>query len=555
MANSTELELRVIARDEASKVLKQVENNADGFGKTLGKVGQIASGFIAANVVAGAAQKLTSFLGDSINEAVKLGESLNAVNKIFGTSAQTVLDWGKQNATSFGLSQQAFNQLATPLGAILKNAGLPLDMVADKTIELTKRAADMASVFNTDVNTALQAIMSGLKGEANPLEQFGVGLNAAKVEAEALAMTGKKTASSLTDVEKATARMNVIMRETASTQGDFTETSKELANAQRIQQARQEELQAQIGQHLIPLQLKWTEAKAKFVELLATKVLPAIEKFAAVLVPLIENIYSLLRTGKTIDEWRTQIDALPPSIQGVAEAVQKTAKFIHEHWPEIKKVFEFVAQVIKDKVEGSIQVIRGIYEVVSSTVNLVKAVVHGDWSTAWNELKDIAGAAIQIFVGVVQTTLAGVFDKMVAAVRSAVNEVIKIINAAIRAYNALPLGSGVEVGQIGLIGSGPTGGGGYSNQEVMNEVNDSGGYASTTRYIPRDMWARVHQGEVVSRPGVNEGGSGTLVLQIVNANGGIDAVVAKVRRILEDESAGRTTSARTAGYSVAGGFS
>ena len=524
MANSTELELRVIARDEASKVLKQVENNADGFGKTLGKVGQIASGFIAANVVAGAAQKLTSFLGDSINEAVKLGESLNAVNKIFGTSAQTVLDWGKQNATSFGLSQQAFNQLATPLGAILKNAGLPLDMVADKTIELTKRAADMASVFNTDVNTALQAIMSGLKGEANPLEQFGVGLNAAKVEAEALAMTGKKTASSLTDVEKATARMNVIMRETASTQGDFTETSKELANAQRIQQARQEELQAQIGQHLIPLQLKWTEAKAKFVELLATKVLPLLEELWAKHGPEIIRVF-----GQVVD-------------------------FVRVHWPEISTVIGIAAKIIQDKIEGTIKVISGIYEVVSSTVALIKAIVHGDWSTAWNELKDIAGAAIQIFVGIVQTTLAGVFDKMVAAVRSAVSEVIKIINAAISAYNKLPLAPDVDlIDPIRPSGYGTANP--YSDQEVMNEINDGGGYASTTRYIPRDMWTRVHQGEIVSRPGINEGGSGTLVLQIINANGGIDATVAKVRRILEDEAAGRATSARMAGYSVAGGFS
>ena len=42
----------------------------------------------------------------------------------------------------------------------LKNAGLGMDTVTDSTTALTERAADMASVFNTDVSEAIEAIMS-----------------------------------------------------------------------------------------------------------------------------------------------------------------------------------------------------------------------------------------------------------------------------------------------------------------------------------------------------------------------------------------------------------
>src|SRR5262245_24333389 len=130
----------------------------DGIAKSFQRVGQIATGFFAANVATAATQGIVNFASKSIRAASDLGESLNAVNVIFGDSAQTILDWGKNNATAFGLSQRAFNQLATPLGAMLKNAGL--EDFAGQTIELTKRASDMASVFNTDVASALEAIQA-----------------------------------------------------------------------------------------------------------------------------------------------------------------------------------------------------------------------------------------------------------------------------------------------------------------------------------------------------------------------------------------------------------
>ena len=57
----------------------------------------------------------------------------------------------------------------------------------------------MASVFNVDVEDALIALQAGIRGESEPLERFGVGLSAAKVESRALADTGKKLTSQLTD--------------------------------------------------------------------------------------------------------------------------------------------------------------------------------------------------------------------------------------------------------------------------------------------------------------------------------------------------------------------
>src|SRR5690606_9696403 len=102
-----------------------------------------------------------------------------------------------------------------PIGSVAKQlAGLTDAEAAQWAIDLAQRASDLAYVFNTDVNTAMQAITSALQGQSQPMMQFGVAVSAAAAEQEALAMTGKSAASELTQEEKVLGRLNLVMRET-----------------------------------------------------------------------------------------------------------------------------------------------------------------------------------------------------------------------------------------------------------------------------------------------------------------------------------------------------
>ncbi|MGE5828651.1 MAG: hypothetical protein ACM30G_09855, partial [Micromonosporaceae bacterium] len=231
----------------------EAEKRAAGLSGTLRRVGEVAAGVLLADALQRGAQRARALISESVKAASDLGESVNAVNKIFGSASEAVQAWGRDNANAIGLSTRAFNQAATPLGSMLKNQGLALDAVREHTIKLTERAADMASVFNTNVMDALVAIQAGLRGEQDPLERYGVSLSAVAVEARALADTHKTSTSQLTAQEKALARLNLIYDQTAATAGDFRDTSDGLANAQRIATARMEEAKAKIGGTFIPV--------------------------------------------------------------------------------------------------------------------------------------------------------------------------------------------------------------------------------------------------------------------------------------------------------------
>jgi hypothetical protein len=189
----------------------------------------------------------------AVTDASNLGETFNAVNKVFGEGAKTITDFGAQASKSAGLSQREFQQLATTTGSLFTNMGQSQQEAADNTVLLTQRAADMASVFNTDVGDALEAINAGLRGESEPLRRFGVGLSDAAIKAKAMELGLYAGTGALDGQARAAATQALILEQTAKTQGDFADTSESMANAGRTLQADMENLSASLGEALLPV--------------------------------------------------------------------------------------------------------------------------------------------------------------------------------------------------------------------------------------------------------------------------------------------------------------
>lgn len=374
MAN--EVEIVIKSDDKASAGLDRVKDKGNKLKDGLVTAGKVGGAALAAGVVAGAAVVVDQ-VGKSIDAASDLNESLNAVSQVFDDQAGRIKDWGANNAAQFGLSQRAFNELATPLGAGLKNAGFALQDTADWTIDLTERASDMASVFNTDVSEAMEAIQSGLRGESDPLEKFGVGLSDARVKARALADTGKDNVKELSNQEIMTARLNEIMDQTNDTAGDFKNTSDGLANSERITAAKVEDLQAKIGQKMLPMVKKWNDAKLALVSTISDKLLPVMDNalpkfqnFAATLgdklAPKVNELKDAFM-GKFREGIVRIKDAFAdnkPEIEWLAENLGNLAKRV---WPMLTEAARIYATYITGVVEV---VIRSIGAMVNAYLTM-----------------------------------------------------------------------------------------------------------------------------------------------------------------------------------------
>lgn len=250
--------------DDAAKAFKKIRDEADKTDSKLSRIGDNLSR-TGQGLTLAVTGPLLALGGVATQAAESLGESVNAVNQVFGDAADKIHAFAETSAESVGLSSRAFNELVTPVGAMLQNMGFEADAAADASINLAERASDMASVFNVDVSEALAAIQAGLRGEQDPLEKFGVGLSAAAVEAHAMETGIIGADGALSEHEKTQARVSLLMEQTTRIAGDFADTADETANKTRIETARLEDLGAEIGQQLIPVKAKLLEITSDLI--------------------------------------------------------------------------------------------------------------------------------------------------------------------------------------------------------------------------------------------------------------------------------------------------
>ena len=196
---------------------------------------------------------LAAAAGPAISAASDLGENLSKVGVIFGDSAKEIEDFASTAATKLGQSKNAVLEAAGTFGTFGKAAGLGGEDLATFSNDFTALASDLASFNNTTPEEAINAIGSALRGESEPLRQYGVLLNDAKLKAAALELGIYDGSGALTDQQKILAAQKVIYDETGDAQGDFARTSDGLANSQRQLSAQMEDLQVSIGQALLPV--------------------------------------------------------------------------------------------------------------------------------------------------------------------------------------------------------------------------------------------------------------------------------------------------------------
>ncbi|HLT66305.1 MAG TPA: hypothetical protein VKZ73_00425, partial [Microbacterium sp.] len=185
-------------------------------------------------------------------------------------------------------------------------------------------------------------------------EKYGVSLTAARVEAHALAMTGKSLAKELTEEEKMLARIDLIMQQTADSAGQFAREQDTAAGAAAISEARYKNLQAELGTQLLPITTKLTQAKIAFVDILSSKVMPVVEGLAAFLGETLAPVWEEVTRGFTafVEAFKAgDRDVTSSGFPGFMERVAAVARQVFD-WLKVNvpPVLREVGTVIRDDV-------------------------------------------------------------------------------------------------------------------------------------------------------------------------------------------------------------
>jgi ubiquinone biosynthesis protein UbiJ len=259
MANSVTIRTSAPGAKQAAGELAMLKGALLGTGTSataalgsLAKIGGVTLGAsVAFNTLTDAAGKVSQFLGDSIMAASDLNETISKSQNVFGPASVQMEEWGETAAHAFGLSKGQALDAATTFGGLFKTVGDAADVAGGKARQMTELGADLASFFNTDMQTALESLRSGLAGEAEPMRKFNVFLSEAAVNAELLATGQEKVNGKWTESQKVNARLAIIMKQTSDAHGDFARTQDGLANSTREFAAALEDLKVDIGENFL----------------------------------------------------------------------------------------------------------------------------------------------------------------------------------------------------------------------------------------------------------------------------------------------------------------
>lgn len=237
--------------------------------KVAGTFVQVGKAAVAAGAAASAAFAAISF--KAIQMAGDLEQSTGAVEAIFKESADKIKGYASTASTNFGITRNEFQELATLLGAQLKNGGTPLDQLGDKTKDLITLGADLSAQFGGTTAEAIQSISSALKGERDPIEKYGVSLKQASIDAKAAELGFKKVGGSFSNEAQQAATLALIFEQTADAQGAFNRENNTYAHQVQVLKAKVHDLAAEFGTLLLPY-------ATQFVQFLNEKFMPKLDQ-------------------------------------------------------------------------------------------------------------------------------------------------------------------------------------------------------------------------------------------------------------------------------------
>jgi len=290
--------------NEAKNSTSKAASSINEFGKEIKEAGDKTSVFgdvLKANVIGNAItdgiRELGTVLKDTVVDSIKLAsdltESQNVVDTVFKDSSESVSEWSKSLAGSYGISELSGKKYVGTLGAMLSSMGLTNDKTLEMSESMVQLAGDMASFYNLSTDEAFEKIRSGISGETEPLKQLGINLSVANLEAFGLSEGITKAYNAMSQSEQSTLRYNYLMNVTANAQGDFAKTSNSYANQQRILALQFENLETKIGKQVVPaLTSSFTKLNKKFDESgdkIADYVGGALEGLADGLIFIVDN--------------------------------------------------------------------------------------------------------------------------------------------------------------------------------------------------------------------------------------------------------------------------
>jgi hypothetical protein len=242
---------------DASKLVTETKKggkSVDRFGDQTAKADKSFGGFAGRVATFAAGTAIVAGLSSWAAEGVKLADTADLVrkswDKTFGAGGDQLTMQLEAQRKALGLAEFEMQQLLVTTGQLAQQQGMSKEESGAFAAQLFSMAGDVAA-FTGNLDAApevLGAFQAALRGEFDPLEQYGIKLSAAAIEQQALKDTGKASTKELTAQEKQAAILTLIMQALADETGALAEAQADGATKANELTAEMRDQQEAVGQ-------------------------------------------------------------------------------------------------------------------------------------------------------------------------------------------------------------------------------------------------------------------------------------------------------------------
>ena len=234
--------------NKASAATDKYKNSADKATKSTQSLAQrMAQKISTTRTLVSVFQNLANTFGDWFNESNEYIETLNLFNVTMRDGAKEARKFAESVSALMGIDAAEWMQYQGTFKNLTAGFGIVEEDANSMSQNLTQLSYDMASFFNTKVETAFDKLSSAMSGQVKGLREFGIDTTIASLQEYALARGIDESVRSMTQAEKSLLRYNYIMDKSIHIQGDMARTIATPANALRILNAQLTQMKRALG--------------------------------------------------------------------------------------------------------------------------------------------------------------------------------------------------------------------------------------------------------------------------------------------------------------------
>lgn len=317
---NTSLNGTVTSASKAATNINKYDNSTKSASKsTKSFTDRLAQNISKWSTLTGAFKRYANMFAGWFTESNNYIETLNLFNVTMGEGAEAASKYAEKVQELMGIDIAEWMNYQGTFKQLTSGFGVAEEAANTMSQNLTQLSYDLASFFNTDVETAFDKLSSAMSGQVKGLREFGIDTTVASLQEYALSKGIDASVRSMTQAEKSLLRYNFIMEKSTLIQGDMARTIITPSNAMRILNAQLTQMKRALGNVVSVLVAKFIPYVQAMVRLIGDAA-NALAKFFGFTLPEID--YSGLDTGGFAEDMEDAEDA----VGGTADTLKEIKK-------------------------------------------------------------------------------------------------------------------------------------------------------------------------------------------------------------------------------------